>query len=383
MRLRLAPRDGGDDPRRTHHREPAAGRSRAEGRPGRRSAHQRRAREGALHGAAPAHPHVPQARGRDRHARRSRGPADGVRQAAQHRQRQVDQRGAPRLQHRGAAAVHELGRAREPADASALRGGARVRGARDGQDDGRAEAGAARRRDARRRRGEVREGRGRRRRGRGRQSLVPRRAEGGPQPRGAAAVRGAQPGGVAAHPHALRHARDAVGHEARRHARTRGAGSQRGDGVRRTEGRRAREGPASAGRAGPAAQARAGRRAASRAGTGTAAGRRRAAGRRPAAARQAWRRPLRQGRPAQRRGDRRQGGGARSARTSRARISKRRNRCPTRTRSASGRTARARGAAAAPTAGRAAEARAEHGNSGRAWTSTRSSPRATRMRRRS
>ncbi len=75
------------------------------------------------------------------------------------------------------------------------------------------------------------------------------------------------------------------------------------------------------------------------------------------------------------------GRGGHAARAlSRGRISKRRSRCPTRTRSACGRTARVRGVAA----GRAGVARAAvRGNSGRAWTSTRSSPRATRTRRRS
>ena len=79
LRLRLAPRDGGDDPRRAHHRESRARRGRAEGRSRRRGAHQRRARQGALRRAARAHPDVPQARRRDRHARRSRGAPDGVR----------------------------------------------------------------------------------------------------------------------------------------------------------------------------------------------------------------------------------------------------------------------------------------------------------------
>ncbi len=61
----------------------------------------------------------------------------------EHRQRQVDRDRAPRLQHRGPAAVHEFRRARQQDDASALRGRARVRGARDGHADARAAAGAA------------------------------------------------------------------------------------------------------------------------------------------------------------------------------------------------------------------------------------------------
>ena len=112
--------------------------------PGRRSAHQRRAREGALHRAASARAHVSQARGRDRHARRSGGASHGVREAAEHRQRQVDQRRAPRLQHRGPPAVHQFRRARQPAHASALRSRARVRGAHHGPIERRADAAAAR-----------------------------------------------------------------------------------------------------------------------------------------------------------------------------------------------------------------------------------------------
>ena len=67
--------------------------------------------------------------------------------------------------------------------------------------------------DARGRSGQGREDRRRRRRGR--QSLVPRRAEGRPQPRGAAAVRGAGPHRQPPHPHALRHGGDAVAGQAR------------------------------------------------------------------------------------------------------------------------------------------------------------------------
>ena len=132
LRLRLAPRDGGDDPRRAHHREPRAGRRRPEGRARRRSAHQRRARQGALRRAARAHPDVPQARRRDRHARRSRRARRRCSRSCRSSATANGSRRAPRLQHRGPAAVHQFGRAREQDDASALRGRARIRGARDG-----------------------------------------------------------------------------------------------------------------------------------------------------------------------------------------------------------------------------------------------------------
>ena len=102
---------------------------------------------------------VSQAVRRARHARRSGRSADGVREAAVDRQRQVDQRRTPRLQHRGPAAVHQLGRARQPADASALRGRARICGAHHGPPHRRAGAGADDGRGARRRPGALREGR--------------------------------------------------------------------------------------------------------------------------------------------------------------------------------------------------------------------------------
>ena len=89
---------------------------------------------------AAAHHPLPQARRRDRQSRRSAGPSQRVREAAADAPRQVARRGPPRLQHLRAADVHHLRGARQPADASALRGGARVRRAHHRQAERRAGA---------------------------------------------------------------------------------------------------------------------------------------------------------------------------------------------------------------------------------------------------
>ena len=69
----------------------------------------------------------------------------------EHRSWQMDRDRSPRLQYRRPPAVHQFGRACEQDDASALRGRARVRGARDGPPHDRAAAIAATGINARRR----------------------------------------------------------------------------------------------------------------------------------------------------------------------------------------------------------------------------------------
>jgi 23S rRNA pseudouridine2605 synthase len=130
--------------------------------------------------AAAACAGVPQAGRRGGHARRPAAPSDRLQAPAAAAPRQVAVGRTARHQHRRAAAVHQLGRTGQPADASALRGRARVR---------RAFSGCARRRTARsacskasrsKASARLQVRRGRRRRGR--QPLVPSRHHRRPQP---------------------------------------------------------------------------------------------------------------------------------------------------------------------------------------------------------
>src|ERR1700682_2541162 len=135
VRLWIAARARRSDHRRAHHGQPPAGGGRSEGGPERSGAHQRRAGAAAFRRATRARALVPQARRRERQPRRPRGTADGVRQAATTGQRQMDRGWPPRFQQRGSADVHDPGRARQPAHASALRSRARILGAGHGHPD--------------------------------------------------------------------------------------------------------------------------------------------------------------------------------------------------------------------------------------------------------
>ena len=78
---------------------------------------------------AAAHPGLPQAGRRGRHARRPAARPTVFRRLPRLPHGKWQSVEPARHQHRGPAAVHELGRPREPADASALRRRARIRGA--------------------------------------------------------------------------------------------------------------------------------------------------------------------------------------------------------------------------------------------------------------
>ena len=251
MRIRFAPGDGGDDPRRTHHGEPRARRRRPEGLSGRRGADQRRARKGPLRGAARAHPDVPQARGRDRHARRSRRPArpsskscptsataSGSRSGASistpkglllftNSGELANKMMHPRYEVEREYAVRVMGLL-TPEQEQALLTGIEL-------EDG---PGKVEKLDRRRRRRL--------------EPLVSHRDQGRPQPRSAAAVRSARPHREPAHSHALRNGCDALTPEARADARARAGGSRRGARGRRDAARpraRSRITPRAAGRA--------------------------------------------------------------------------------------------------------------------------------------
>ena len=131
---------------------------------------------------------LPQGRRGNRLAGRSRRPSERVPQAAQGFRGPLDRRRTPGLQYRGPAGAHDLGRTGQPPDASALRGRARVCGARDGRTDPGADTSACSWASSSRTALPV-SAPGRRGRA-GRQPLVPRRHRRGPQPRSAAHLRG-------------------------------------------------------------------------------------------------------------------------------------------------------------------------------------------------
>ena len=106
--------------------------------------------QGAHRAAAAARAGLSQAGRRGGHARRPAAPADGVPPPAAAAAGQVAVGRPAGHQHRRAAAVHQLGRTGQPADAPALRRRARVRGARARRGRrGRARTPAAGRRDRR------------------------------------------------------------------------------------------------------------------------------------------------------------------------------------------------------------------------------------------
>ena len=210
-RGRALDRNGTGDRQRTHRIGGGSGGSR------RRAARRRRAGAPSRF-PAPAHP-LPQARRRGDRAPRPAREAHGVRPASRARPGPLDRDRPIGLQHHRTAPVHRRRRAGPPPHASELRNRTRVRG----QDTGCAEPPGTRiphRRDhSGRRRGAVRcaasRGRG------GREPVVPRRAPGRPQPRGAAALRGGGMSREPAHPGTFR-AGDAPSSFAPRPVRRRG-----------------------------------------------------------------------------------------------------------------------------------------------------------------
>ena len=120
-RHRFAPRHGRTDPRWPHHRQRRAGAHRPAHLVRRPGQGQRQAGAAAHRAAAAAADRLSQAGRRDRHARRSAASADGVPPAAAAAAGQVAVGRPARHQHRRPAAVHQLRRPGQPADAPALR----------------------------------------------------------------------------------------------------------------------------------------------------------------------------------------------------------------------------------------------------------------------
>ena len=150
---------------------------------------------------APAHP-LPQAGRRGDDTQRSAREADGVRQASRTRPGPVDRGRTAGLHYHRAAPVHRRRRAGPPTHAPELRDRTRVRGPNTRRTDPPGTRVAHRRGDPERRGSAVRDaatrGWG------GVESMVPRRHSGGPQPRGAATLRGGGLYREPTHPRALR-----------------------------------------------------------------------------------------------------------------------------------------------------------------------------------